>query len=814
MKISLKWLNEYIDVSNFLSSPHELANRLTHAGLEVEEIQSRRKDYENVLVGEILQKERHPDADRLTVCQVTTGVGIVHQIVCGAKNHNVGDRVALALPGAVLPGNFTIKNSRIRGVDSGGMLCSEKELGLADESEGIIILDRKMALGQPLAEAMGLDDVTFELKVTPNRSDCLSHYGLAREISCLLGVALRTSFRPAKTSNLSTREKMGLDVREVRHCPRYAGAFVSGVKIGESPEWLRSRLNSIGMKSINNVVDVTNFVMMELGQPLHAFDAAFLKDSKIIVELSKNQEKFVTLDGTELTLTGEELVIRDGAKPVALAGVIGSLNSGVREETVDLFIESAYFLPSTVRRTSRKFGIETDSAYRFARGVDPEGVLRALDRACELICEVAGGEIFKDPYDVYPSPFVQEKIVISLSFVEERLGYKIEEELFTTWMKRMGCKVHQDVGSQLFEVVPPPYRVDLALAEDLVEEFGRLNGYENIPEVLPESKGEPQRDQLTFLLEGEVSRLAREMGYAQAINYSFVSATMHEPILQSKESLKRAGLGWEASHPIALRNPLNEDLTEMRLSLLPGLIHNVVHNFRHGNLCGRLFEVGLVVDKPEDQGDYRHFRRLALIAWGNEVGLWSSQGEVPLVFDVKTALGDILKSMGGARLQWNKEGVAPSFLHPGQWSHLKYENRNIGILGKLHPEFSERLKIKTECVVAEINLDLLFVGMPRAVKAAPIGKFPGVERDIAFVVPNTISAGMVQEAIQKAGGKLLRRVDIFDTFKSDDLGNDRRSLAYRLFYQDFEKTMTEDQISALQKEVIDRVCQKFSIAVR
>ena len=366
MKISLKWLNDYVDVTEFFQKPEELAEALTRAGLEVEDIVNRAKDFNHVVVGHILEKDKHPNADKLSLCRVSTG-DVVHQIVCGAQNHKAGDRVIVALPGAVLPGNFAIKKSAVRGVDSAGMLCSLKELGLAKESDGIAILPADAPVGKPYAEYGGYDDINFELKVTPNRADCLSHFGLAREVACLFGKELKAPKAEPKLSAQSTKSAIKLEVKAFDLCPRYTGRYLKGVKVGPSPEWLKHRLESVGLNSINNIVDATNYVMMELGQPLHAFDANFIGGKTIIVDRAKAGEAFITLDGSEIKLTGEELTIRDDKHPVCLAGVVGGKNSGVSDGTTEVFLESAYFVPMSARKTSRTHGIDTDSAYRLDR---------------------------------------------------------------------------------------------------------------------------------------------------------------------------------------------------------------------------------------------------------------------------------------------------------------------------------------------------------------------------------------------------------------------------------------------------------------
>ncbi|RYZ70500.1 MAG: phenylalanine--tRNA ligase subunit beta, partial [Proteobacteria bacterium] len=512
MKISLRWLSDYIDINDYFAKPQDLAALLTSAGLEVESIENLAKNFEHVVVGNILKKETHPGADRLTVCQVSTGEGKVHQIVCGAKNHSAGDNVVVALPGAVLPGNFAIKHSKIRGVESGGMLCSETELGMKAENDGILLLPKDAPVGQSFAKYMGYDDILLELKVTPNRADCLSHFGLAREVATLLGREVKFPIESLVEDGGSTRDQIKLDLKASDMCPRYMGRGIAKLKVGPSPTWLKKRLESVGVNSINNVVDCTNFVMLELGQPLHAFDATKIAGRQIIVDRAVAGEKFTTLDGTELTLGGEELTIRDAEKAVVLAGIIGGKNSGVDESTTEIFIEAAYFTPAAVRKTARKFGIETDSSYRYTRGTNPEAVPLALNRAAQLIKQVAGGNVMGSAYDLYPNAIKREPIAITLQTLSDRLGIKVNSDEFVMWMQRLGCetKATHGVGEpphgHAWSVLPPLFRWDLTVDVDIVEEFARLHGYQHIPETIPALSSAPAVHETAFTGESRIRR--------------------------------------------------------------------------------------------------------------------------------------------------------------------------------------------------------------------------------------------------------------------------------------------------------------------
>lgn len=820
MKISLKWLNDYIDIQDYFAKPQELANLLTAGGIEVEGVQNLAKQFEHVVVGHILKKDQHPNADRLSLCQVATGDGVIHQIVCGARNHNAGDNVVVALPGAILPGDFAIKHSKIRGVESGGMLCSEKELGMKEEGEGILLLPKDAPVGQPFAKYMGFDDILFELKVTPNRADCLSHFGLAREIGAVIGRDVKFPSTELVEDGGSTRQQMALELRANDMCPRYAGRGMTGVKIGPSPDWLKKRLESVGVNPINNVVDVTNYVMMELGQPLHAFDVRELKGRKIIVDRGAKGEKFVTLDGTEVTLDGTELTIRDAERPVALAGIVGGKNSGIQDDTTEIFIEAAYFTPAAVRRTARKFGIETDSSYRFARGTNPEAVALARDRAAQLIKEVAGGKIMGESHDQYPHPVRQSPIEINLATLVDRLGYKVDGAELVDWMKRLGCEVKQineGESGPTWSVLPPTFRWDLALDMDLVEEFARLHGYQNIPDAFPALTTMPASHDLQFSLEAKIRRLLQGEGALQAINYAFIGRAFTERVIGDGERMKTAGLR-AVSEPIAIVNPLNEELNIMRTALVPGLIKNVAHNSRFGNPFGRVFEIGFAhfAERGERERNYHQEARLGFAYWGQPSDLWSKEEKAPIVYSLKGAVENMLRGLSIQKWRWIKPAgdQMPEFLHPGQSVLLEFEGKPVGFIGTLHPLLQEELKIREPVAIAEFNLEKLLSNQPRSPRYQPISKFPVVDRDIALVMPKELEAASVEAEIKKAAGELLREVRVFDVFEGGNLESGQKSVAFRLLFQAKDATLEDQAVNELRDRVVGIVSQKFGISIR
>jgi phenylalanyl-tRNA synthetase beta chain len=802
MKISINWLNDYVDVKEFIKKPEELAKVLIAAGLEVEGIENQAETFKHVVIGHIVELGRHPNADKLTLCQVDTGDGQPRQIVCGAKNHKQGDKVVVALPGAVLPGDFAIKLSKIRDVESQGMLCSESELGFKEESEGIVILPKEAPVGKSFAEYSGRDNVLFEVNVTPNRADCLSHLGLAREVACLLDRELKTP--TAKVKAGSKKNPVEVKLNDKEQCPRYGGRALFGVTVGESPEWVRSRLTAVGVNSINNVVDVTNYVMLEYGQPMHAFDADAIKGSQLTIDKAVAKEKFKTFDGTEYELRGDELTIRDRERAVALGGVIGGLNSGVTSATKNIFLEVATFNPKGVRRTSRRLGIETDSSYRYSRGTDPEAIVEVIDRAISLMQEIAGGEASKDHVDIYPNPIKRAPIKVRHSYLNDRLGYDADMKSFESWMKRLHCKTKASGDAVMVEA--PSFRSDIEIEVDLVEEYARLNGYDKIPEAFPKLTQRPADHALTYLHEERLANILAQSGYLEARNYNFVNPKWQNSLV---EHLKFSMLGVPTGgDPVPVRNPLSEETGVMRQSLLPGLLTNLLHNVNRGEHVGRMFECGYVFGKKSDEFHEPH--RFALLAWGHRQDLWAKQVGGPtaqfyeaVIFDVKSALQTLARRLRG-KLEFRAvaAGDVPAFIHPGQVSSLFYEGKTIGFMGTLHPAFREEHKIRHDVAVAEVDLSALMRGQPRSPKASAISKYPAVERDVAVLMPTTLAIGELLREIEKAGAPLLQSVQVFDIFRGANVPQGQQSVAFRFVLQDANATLSEAQLQTTTQAIL------------
>lgn len=819
MKISLKWLSEYIDVAEYFAEPKKLVDLLTYAGLEVENLENQSQQFSHVVIGHIEKLEKHPDADKLTYCMVNCGHDaegnkVIRPIVCGAKNHKEGDKVIAALPGAILPGDFKIKISKIRGVESQGMLCSDKELGLSSESEGIRIVDADTETGQSFAEAFGLDDIIFELSVTANRADCLSHIGLARELSCLTGKKWKYPEAKITTTGEATEKNASFNLVNADSCPRYAGRCVYNVKVGESPAWLKNKLESIGVNSINNVVDVTNFVMMEYGQPMHAFDLAEISDQKIIIQNATKDEAFTTLDGTELKLTENDLTIRDSKGPVALAGIIGGKNSGVTDKTQHILLESAYFTQQAVRKTMRFHGLETDSSYRFSRGTNPELIINALDRASQLLEEVAGGEVADTAMDVYPNAIEKKPISVSASYVSQRLGYEVSTEELKDVIEKIGG---EDIlnNNSILEFTPPNFRMDIAIKEDIVEEVGRLKGYENIPEILPSLTYEPTNDSKDYTNQLHLENLLSSYGLLQAENFYFVNANTQKELLTDSLNQKNSGQLWD-KQSVNLQNPISEELNQMRKSLAVGLLKNLVNNYKYGSEYGRVFETGPVfggVDSESDGLSFSEQHNMSWLFWGDKASAWD-KNTTPIVLEMKSLLEKLFKDLGVSSWQLRDLAEVPGFIHPGQCSAIFLEGKIIGYMGSIHPSHLKSNKIRSKAAFLEISLTSLMRGYPRKTKLKSISKFQSIKRDFAFVIPETLTASQVLNEIRKASGKNLEDVEVFDIYSGKPLQDNETSLTFRVSYRDADGTLDEAKLTELQKSICEKVAKKLNIQLR
>lgn len=804
MIVTYNWLKEYVD---FTFNADELAHRLTMAGLEVDAMERFGEGLDSVIVARLKEVAPHPDADRLTVCQVDTGSEVL-QVVCGARNHKTGDLVALAQVGTVLPGDFKIKKSKIRGQESFGMLCSEKELGLAEESEGILILPSELPLGRPVFAALGLKDVRYELGLTPNRPDCLSIIGVAREVAAMAGRPLQVPQTELAEGEAGIDTLTSVTIDEPAHCPRYAARLIRGVRIGPSPAWLVRRLESIGQRSINNVVDVTNLVLMELGHPLHAFDFDLLRGGRIVVKKAEPGSTFVTLDSQPRLLTAGDLMICDAEGPVALAGIMGGENSEIRDETANILLESAYFNPLTIRRTSKRLGLRTEASHRFERGADMAMVPVALDRAAALIVQVAGGCIDRGRIDNYPEPYRERRLVLSVERANALLGTRLSLEEMLGCLRSIGLGVQlaEEQDAERLVVDVPAFRPDLEREIDLIEEIARLHGYEQIPATMPVSRMLCQRPAGHLRSVVQVRNHLVAAGFSEAINYSFIAPSSWDRLALAADDVRR--------NPVTILNPLTEEQSVLRTTLVPSLLETVARNLSYQGRDLRLFEVRPVfLPRAGEELPEEKWRLCAVWCGRREAEGWSQQRADVDFFDLKGLAESLLDSFRVEKLGWLAGGEEP-FLHPGKSCRIQAGSRALGTLGEVHPRILEGYDIDLPVYLLDLDLEELFAAAGGAGGFMPLSRFPQVCRDSALLVAEAVTAGQVLEVLQAVRTSIVEDFALFDVYQGPGIPEGKKSLAVRVRYRSAERTLTEEDIQRAHDKLLAALGNRLGAEVR
>jgi len=812
MKFTLNWLQNYIDIQSL--SPDELAEHLTMLGLEVDALNPLYQELAALKTGLVISAEKHPNADKLTVCQVQIGDG-THQIVCGAPNVRQGLAVVVALPGTVLPDNFKIGKSKIRGVESFGMICSERELGLSNEHDGIMELPTGTEHGQSFIRTLGLEDIFVEVDLTPNRPDCTSVIGIAREIA---GVVRRPLTLPVENAAIDKNsDEFGVTIEADELCPRYAGRLIKNVKIGPSPWWLRKRLLSVGLRPINNVVDITNFVMLEYGQPLHAFDFDTLAEKRIVVRTPHTSEMtFTTLDETERQLDREMLMICDGEKPIAVAGIMGGLNSEVSGSTTNILLESACFNPVSVRKTARKLNLATDASYRFERGVDPGGTVTALDRAVALMCEIAGGEAPDDGIDCYPGEKEPPVIELSASRTCGLLGIDLSGAKIAELLESIGISC-RNRDADVLQVTPPTFRVDIEREADLVEEVARLYGYNNIPATLPQVElSYPEQDS-NRLRRLAIAESLTSIGYYEAINYSFI-AEKHAGMINLPETDNRF-------RAVRLLNPLSEDQSVMRTTLLPGLLENVRRNINHQKTALKMFELGKVFFPTGDNTQPIEKTMLTGVLSGNRYGESSPlhfKQEPVDIFDVKGAVEFIIREMELGKIgdteavhfSLPEDGGEDFFAEQGFSLDIYYGSEKLGSLGKITTEVLRRFSIKHEVYYFDLEYDKICEQRTIGKHFSSLPVYPSVKRDIALVVAEHVSAGELLAKVRNSPDKLIESCEIFDLFQGAKIPEGYKSVALTITYRSQSKTLTEKNVEKSHSKIVRLLTDEFEGSFR
>lgn len=805
MKFTIDWLRQYVD---FTFTPQQLADQLTMAGLEVDAVEELYQGLEVFKVAEILATSPHPNADKLVLCDVRIGEDET-RIVCGAPNARAGLFTAVAVPGVVMPGGFKIKKSKIRGELSLGMLCSAQELGLADSSAGIIELNEfSPTNGQNVAEALGLRDILIEVDLTPNRPDCASVIGTAREVAAMAGSSLRLPVDQENLPELTGSTFFQVEVVDAELCPRYVARRMTDIKIAPSPWWLQKRLLAVGMRPINNVVDATNFVMLEYGQPLHAFDFAKLAEAKIVVRAADAGEKFTTLDGQERTLDSSMLMICDGQEPVAVAGVMGGQNSEVSEQTTELLLESACFDAVSVRRTSRALNLSTDASYRFERGVDPQLAPVAMARLVGLLTEIAGGVVDSDGVDVLAQPVMPLQLSLRVAKVNSLLGANFSGQQISDLLTTIALEVN-DSTEDILTVTVPTFRVDISREVDLIEEVARLHGYNEINTTLPVVPMSFAQQDPGRMLRKRCASLLTAQGCYQAINYSFVSPEHADLLgLNDDDPLRQT---------VGLLNPLTEEQSVMRRLLLPGLLENVRRNYNFQASSVRLFEIGKVF-APTKAGEQPHEENhLAIVVSGLRHGtapeLHFAQVGMDF-FDIKGVAQALFHDLRLPQVVFTPNNDPVSYLQGEQSLALAVDDELIGTIGKVDSSCLKRFGIKQEVFFLEINFDR-FTSLEAAAKHfIPLPKFPAVQRDIALLVPEACSAADLVDAIRATGEKLLEKVALFDVYRGKNIDEGFKSVAISVTYRSKDKTLADKVVAKTHQRMIDMLVSTFNGRLR
>lgn len=801
MKVTYNWLKEFVD---FDLSPTELADLLTMLGLEVEGVEQVGGGLDTVVVARVVEKAQHPNADKLSLCKVDNGKDIV-SVVCGAQNFKRGDTVALAQIGAVLPGDFKIKRSKIRGEESCGMLCSEKELALADESAGIMVLAPELKLGTPLFDALGLKDTIFEIGLTPNRADCLSVIGIAREIAAKLGTTLKPSAVVVTEGAEPVGAHVGVTLHDPVGCPRYAARYVGGCTIAPSPAWLANRLQSVGVRPINNVVDITNLVMMELGHPLHAFDYRQVAGGQIVVRKAGEGERFTTLDGQERVLTPDDVVICDTERAVALAGIMGGLNSEIKDDTRDILLESAFFDPPTIRRTSKRLGLHTESSHRFERGADIGMVPLALDRAASLMVELAGGTVAAGRVDTYPVPKQSVSIRFRPQRCNEMIGIELSAERMAELFRNLSFDVAlNDDGS--LQVGIPSWRVDIEREIDLVEEVCRLNGFDQVPATMPVAaviSDRPSRHQQ--MLRSVRNHFVHE-GMSEIVTFSFIGPDAADRLSLAPDDPRRNG--------IRLCNPLAEEQSVMRTTLLPGLLETAARNMSFRSLDLRLFEMRRIyVPKAGEQMPYEPLWAAGLISGSRDPEGWCQSKADSDFFDAKAILENLFEALQLGDIRWSADNPEP-YYHPGKACRILCGDALIGTLGEIHPAVQARFELERPVYCFELDFEAMVRLSSRCKGIVPPARYPDSVRDVALLAPLELPAEQLLACIQGLRLKELERVTIFDLYQGEKIPAGYKSVALRLRYRSPQRTLTDDEVSALHQKVVDTLAKKLGVTLR
>lgn len=808
MLVSLKWLKEYVDFGD--KSVEEMSALLTGLGLEVDGVDYViEEESENIVVGYVESSKKHPDADKLNLCQVDVGEEENLQIVCGAANVAAGQKVVVAKPGAVLPGNFKIKQVKLRGIESNGMICSLQELSVNEkfispnDVDGIMVLPDEAEVGKPVDELLNLDDVVLDIDLTPNRADALSMLGVAYDVSAVTGAPVKYPEISLNPSSEKARDYIHVRVEDAKLAPYYAAFILKDIKVKESPLWMQNRLLAAGIRPINNVVDITNYVLIEYGQPLHAFDYDLIESNEILVRRAQKEEEIRTLDGVCRQLT-DEIVITNGQKPIALAGVMGGEKTEVSESTTTVLLEAAYFDAASIRKAVNKTGLRSEASTRFEKGVDPARVKEASERAAQLLVEYADATLLSDLSEFNEVDLTEKEIKLSPAAVNARLGTSIETDEVKSILTKLQFNYVQD--GDVLHVKIPTRRNDLTIFEDMVEEIARIYGYDKIPYTLPKNASSPGRLSKEQLLKRRIKNYLQGVGLSEAITYSLVDKEQTNQLLSPE-------IKAENYLPVPLAMPLSEDHKYLRLSQLPELLNRLSHNVARKQANVFLYEVGSIFLNKESEIKHQPHEQLRVSGaltgnwldhkWQNEV----KKVDFYLVKGIIEGLADYLS------IEIKFEQATLDDLHPGRAANLLLNDEIIGFMGQVHPLLTKEKDLK-ETFVFDLDLERLLNLEREALIYQPIPQYPSILRDVAFVVDKNVEAATIKQTLVEKGQPLVKKVEAFDVYTGEGLASHEKSIAFNLHYQDSEKTLTDKEVDASFKALIEEVKTKHKAYVR
>src|SRR5690625_1262408 len=808
MLVSLNWLKQYVNYGDL--TPEQLSEKITKSGIEVDGIEYiTTEKSDNVVIGHVQTCDQHPNADKLSLCTVDVGDEVL-TIACGAPNVAAGQKVAVAKPGAVLPGGFKIKRAKIRGIASEGMICSLQELGVAERfiptefADGIVVLPDDAVVGEEVTDVLNLDDVILEFDLTPNRADALSMIGVAYEVAAILDTEVHLPHPEVETIEEDATKYISVHSEDPDLCPYYGAFIVKDVEIKPAPLWMQNYLLAAGVRPINNVVDITNYVLLEYGQPLHAFDYDLLESKEIVVRRAQEGETIVTLDDQTRTLTTDNLLITNGKEGIAFAGVMGGANTEVSDETKNVLIEAAYFDPQTVRTGVNQTGLRSDASTRFEKGVDPERVREAGLRACELLVKYAKGKLVDDAVEFNELTIEEKVITIDATAVNERLGTNISVDEMADILRKL--RFGYAINGEEITVTVPTRRGDVTIFEDIVEEIARIYGYDHLPYTLPKGSSRPGALSRHQKIRRQVKKYLQGVGLMETIAYSLMPK-------KDVEQLLGPDLLDETYYPVKLSMPLSEDHEYLRLSLLPGLLKTLSYNRARSQVNLGYYEIGSVFLSTEQhiktqKDEQYHFSATLTGNWLNHE--WQKESK-PVDFYVVKGIVEGLFKFLNIHVTY-KQSTLPQ-MHPGRCATIYVKDTPVGLLGQVHPLVTKAHDLK-ETYVFDVNMEALFAHIADEKMYEPVPLYPSIKRDIAFIVRKDVIAGDIKQTIAEEGAPLVKTVDIFDVYTGEPLNNDEQSIAYRLHFQDPEKTLKDAEVDKLYEKIVKKVNDTFDAYVR